>query len=172
VPCQIERALPEDAADLARLHAQALPHGWDIRDFEASCADEQRLVLKASDGVCLLGLLVLQHAAGEGEILTLAVSDQVRRQGVATMLLKLAIEACHNEGIEALYLEVGEHNGPALGLYESAGFKTITRRENYYQLARSAPETALIMKLDTKLALTQMYQARGRLESGGEHGRI
>jgi [ribosomal protein S18]-alanine N-acetyltransferase len=176
---RIERACEEDAADLAQLHAEALPPGWEPADFAKSCADKQRILWKAveespplgrapksvsrfSDGGRALGLLVLQHAAGEGEILTLAVGKRARCQRVASALVGAAAGACQALGIEALYLEVAETNAPALGLYEKAGFKTIARRENYYRLARSAPESALIMRLDTKALLTQIHPLVGK----------
>jgi [ribosomal protein S18]-alanine N-acetyltransferase len=158
---RIERALPEDATELANLHAQALPPGWSAADLAAFCRDKHKIVLKAASGGRLPGFTVLQFAADEAEILTLAVSEEARRQGMASLMLRTAIESCERKLISRLYLEVAEGNGPAIKLYAKAGFSIIARRENYYQLSRSAPETALIMRLDTKAAITQIGELGG-----------
>ena len=153
---RVQRARPEDAAALTRLHAQAMPQGWTEADFAASCLDDCRIVLGAWSGSGLAGLIVLQTASDEGEILALAVEAEERRQGVASHLLKAAIELCQERRIASLYLEVAESNAPALRLYEKTGFKTAGRRAGYYRLARPAPESALIMRLDTGPALKQI----------------
>ena len=142
----VTRALASDAPSLAALHRQAFPRGWSAADFEASCADANRAVLKATDGAALLGLAVLQFAAGEAEILSIAVAKEARRRGIATCLLENAIGICMEKLISCIYLEVAESNNAALSLYGKAGFHMLARRENYYQAASPAPEAALVMR--------------------------
>ncbi len=147
-------ALAPDAPDLAALHAQALPPGWPAADLAASCNNANRIVLKALDGAALVGFAVLQFAADEAEILSIAVSGEARRQGVASSIMEASIAACQKKLISYIYLEVAEGNGAAQKLYEKFGFKLLAHRKNYYQAARSAPVTALIMRLDTKRGLS------------------
>jgi ribosomal-protein-alanine N-acetyltransferase len=158
----ISQALPTDAADLAQLHAEALPPGWPAVDIAAFCGNSSRIVLKAMDDGALLGFAILQFAADEAEILSIAVAQKAQRKGAGSSILEKAIALCEERLISCVYLEVAESNGPALRLYAKFGFYTFTRRKNYYQSARPAPETALIMRLDMKQSLSQIEPQRGK----------
>jgi ribosomal-protein-alanine N-acetyltransferase len=157
----ISQALPGDAAELAQLHAQALPPGWPAADIAAFCGKTNRIALKAMEGGVLLGFAILQFAADEAEILTVAVASDARRRGAGSALIEKAIAVCKERLISCIYLEAAESNGPALGLYRKFGFSTFTRRKNYYQLASPAPVTALIMRLDIKHSLSQIEPQEG-----------
>ena len=135
---------------LAALHAQALPSGWPAADFAVSCSNPTRIVLKAEDGAAMLGLAVLQFAADEAEILSIAVAKEARRQGIASAMMTACIAGCNKKLVSHIYLEVAEGNGPALKLYEKFGFGVLSRRPNYYLAGRSEPEAALVMRLETK----------------------
>ena len=119
-------------------------------ELAASCGDANRAVLKATDGAHLHGFIILQFAADEAEILAIAVAKDRRRLGYAASLLGRRIKACQSRFTSCIYLEVAESNGPARKLYEKFGFLVIGRRENYYRSPSSAPETALIMRRETK----------------------
>jgi [ribosomal protein S18]-alanine N-acetyltransferase len=163
----VSQAVPADAPDLARLHAGVLPPGWPAADIAAFCGGSNRLVLKAMNGAVLLGFTVLQFAADEAEILTVAVAREAQRRGAGLAMMEKAISICKERLVSCIYLEAAEGNGPALGLYEKFGFSTFTRRRNYYQPASPAPETALIMRLDIKHSLSQIEpQKRGSDEPG------
>jgi ribosomal-protein-alanine N-acetyltransferase len=149
----IMQALPSDAPDLAALHAQALPPGWSAPDFEASCANASRIVLKAVEGAGLLGFAVVQFAADEAEILSIAVAKEAQLRGIGSAILAACIAECEQKTIAHIYLDVAEGNAAALGLYGKFGFGVLARRPNYYQSGRSVPETALIMRLETKWAI-------------------
>lgn len=151
---QIMPALASDAPELATLHAHALPPGWPAADFAASCSNANRIVLKAVGGGGLLGLAVLQFAADEAEILSIAVAEEARRQGVASSMMEASIAACAQKLISHIYLEVAEGNRAALTLYQKFGFRVFALRKNYYQASRPAPVTALIMRLDTRRGLS------------------
>jgi [ribosomal protein S18]-alanine N-acetyltransferase len=161
LPALISQALPRDAADLAQLHAQALPPGWPAPDIAAFCGNAGRIVLKAIDGTVLLGFAILQFAGDEAEILTIAVAQEARRRGIASLIMEKAIEICKERPVACVYLEAAESNGPALGLYGKFGFSTFAYRKNYYQAARLAPEAALIMRLDIKHSLSQIEPQKG-----------
>ena len=115
------------------------------------------------DGAVLLGFAILQFAADEAEILTIAVAQKAQRKGAGSSIMEKAIALCEERLISCIYLEVAESNGPALRLYGKLGFSTFARRNNYYQSARPAPETALIMRLDMKQSLSQIELQRGKM---------
>ncbi len=157
----IAPAVPGDSPQLAALLAQSLPPGWPAADIAASCGDANRAVLKAANGAELLGFAILQFAADEAEILSIAVAPQARRLGVASSIMKAAICICEEKLISSVYLEVAEGNGGALSLYAKFGFRVAARRENYYRAARPEPETALIMRLDMKRGAAQINRRTG-----------
>ena len=148
----ITEATAADAEALSALHDEALPPGWPPNELAAACADANRAVLKAADGMHLHGFVILQFAADEAEILAIAVSQERRRLGHATCLLRAVISACESRLTSCIYLEVAESNTPARRLYEKFGFLVIGRRENYYRSSSSSPQTALIMRRDAKPA--------------------
>ena len=145
-------AVAEDAAALAALHAAALPPGWPAADFAAYCGEPAKIVLKAQDGQDLLGLAILQITADEAEILSIAVAKEARRRGLGSAMMAACIESCELRSVSTIYLEAGEGNGAALALYGRMGFSILSRRAGYYQGGKSAPEAALVMRLETKWA--------------------
>jgi ribosomal-protein-alanine N-acetyltransferase len=151
-----------DAEALAALHAKALPPGWPAADFAASCNNANRIVLKAAAGAPMLGLAVLQFAADEAEILSIAVAEEARRRGIGSSILKASIAACRQRLVSYIYLEAAEDNAAALNLYGKFGFSTIASRKNYYEAKGAAPVTALIMRLDLRRGLSSIdWKTRG-----------
>jgi ribosomal-protein-alanine N-acetyltransferase len=80
-----------------------------------------------------------QLAAGEWEVLNLAVTPDSRRAGVGRSLIEALLEAASG----TVFLEVRESNRVARQFYISMGFNEINKRENYYE---TPPEAAIVMK--------------------------
>jgi len=133
------------ALRLSKLQAAALPPGWPPETFEAYCKSHNRVVLEARAGAHIAGLIVLQFAADEGEILSLATAESMRRKGLATALIRKGLPIAKSRGIQRLYLEVAEGNAPAIAFYRKSGFHEVGQRKNYYDLQAA---TAIIMRLD------------------------
>lgn len=74
----------------------------------------------------------LVPAAGEAELLRIAVSPEARGQGLGRLLL----EACQDElaaaGMAHLFLEVRPSNAPARALYRACGWRPCGTRPGYY----------------------------------------
>jgi ribosomal-protein-alanine N-acetyltransferase len=47
-----------------------------------------------------------------------------------------------------VFLEVDEHNQPAIRLYDRAGFTEISRRPNYYPAISGTAAAALVLRRD------------------------
>ena len=86
----------------------------------------------AEQGGRVAGVLFGRVAADEYEILNLAVGQSFRRRGVATRLLRAAIEKAQAEGARQFYLEVRASNEGAIAFYSKLGFQICGRRANYY----------------------------------------
>lgn len=78
------------------------------------------------------GFLLAREAAGEIELLTLAVDPDNRRIGEGKTLVKRLIEQAKLRGAQIIFLEVAETNDAAQSIYVSLGFKKVGRRKAYY----------------------------------------
>lgn len=86
--------------------------------------------------------IVVRRVLDEVEVLNLAVHPDSRRQGVATELLRTALQwAIENGGLKA-YLEVRASNMAAIQFYEGHSFRASGRRARYYA---SPVEDAVIL---------------------------
>ena len=80
----------------------------------------------------------------------ICVAPAYQGQGIAKQLLNAFIEHGEQYQAENLFLEVRESNKPAIGLYESAGFSSMSVRKNYYPTA-TGNEDAILMGLTLRL---------------------
>ena len=148
---RIVTAGEEAARLLAALHEGcfAPPRAWDDRAMAR---------LLAMPGVCALiatqtpadgeeapaGFIMTRLAADEGEILTLCVLPAMRRKGIGARLLSAALAGLGMEGARRVFLEVAADNGPALALYEAAGFARTGLRPGYYASPRGRKDAILM----------------------------
>jgi ribosomal-protein-alanine N-acetyltransferase len=90
----------------------------------------------------VVGMVAVRTAAGEAEILNLAVAPAQRRRGAGRLLVEAAIAAVKAEGAGRVYLEVRESNAAARSFYANLDFVESGRRRNYYC---SPTEDALVL---------------------------
>jgi ribosomal-protein-alanine N-acetyltransferase len=131
-----------DAGGMAEIHAEAFDHPWSADSFEALLNESGAGALIAGQE----GFILWRTAAGEAEILTLAVAPAVRRRGLARALLTEACKRARNDGAEAMFLEVSDQNAAAVALYDGAGFARAGLRRGYYA-SLVPPQDALVMRL-------------------------
>lgn len=79
-----------------------------------------------------LGYAILRIAAGEAEILSLAVEPQARRLGLGRALVEAAFARAQRAGAGTIHLEARVTNTAALALYRRLGFVEVGRRRAYY----------------------------------------
>lgn len=72
-------------------------------------------------------------AAGEAELLRIAVHPEARRQGFARQLMEASDAFLREAGISDLFLEVRTSNTPARALYEALGWQVQRVRKAYYR---------------------------------------
>jgi ribosomal-protein-alanine N-acetyltransferase len=71
-------------------------------------------------------------AAGEAELLRIAVDPAHRGGGLGRTLLEGCQEALSEIGVTDLFLEVRTSNASAIGLYRACGWRPCGQRSNYY----------------------------------------
>lgn len=78
----------------------------------------------------------------EAQITAIFVQEALRRHKIGTKLLTKLYAECIKNNINAMTLEVGEKNTPALIFYKTNGFEQVGQRKHYY----SNGENAVILK--------------------------
>ena len=76
----------------------------------------------------------------------LSVSSPFRGHGVATALVKRAIDAMVNRNADEIVLETEETNVPAMRLYERLGFLRSKKLHRYYLNGNSAYRLVLPLR--------------------------
>ena len=121
-------AFSGDPAPLAALHAASFPDAWDTKAIADLLATPGTFAFHTNDGFVLARV-----AAGEAEILTLAVAPSARGKGLGRALLHAAISRARAMGTQTMFLEVGADNPAARALYAALGFTKVGDRKGYYQ---------------------------------------
>ena len=122
------KAGPGDAAAIARMAAESLPG----RASDAWIVDPA------------LGFVLGWRADDEAEILTLAVDEQSRGQGLGRALVTALLDEVRAAGARRVSLEVRSSNAAARALYASQGFTLTRARPRYYRDG----EDALVLGLE------------------------
>ena len=147
------------------LDARGVPADVEFRDFEyggftarvrAGPANDPDVSVERVEvrygftgpwaGKPLVGFVLSREAAGEGEILTIAVSEKVGRLGLGWRLMQAALNETRLRGAEAMFLEVDSANSPAIALYRKLGFDKVGERPAYYTAQDGTRSTALVMR--------------------------
>ena len=143
-----------DLPEIMEIEEENFSVPWSEQSFRQLIHDPQALFLvavcedplSAKAPVCL-GYAGAVMAGEQGDVTNIAVRNADKRQGIGRILLEALIRRTADAGVRELFLEVREHNTPALGLYRSSGFVRVGTRKNYYS---DPTEDALIMKREEK----------------------
>lgn len=118
---------------------------WPRREYElvaAPVANDTAPCWVAENDGRVDGFLVARKLTDEMEILNLAVAVAARRKGIASQLLREAMNWAAKNGISKVHLEARASNMAATAFYESHGFHTTGTRLNYY---RDPADDALLL---------------------------
>jgi len=131
----IRRGALEDLEAVAAIQKQCPEAAqWDVTEYAGYS------VWVALQADVVAGFVVGRTlAAGESEILNLAVAPAFRRQGIARGLMQAWIREFPGE----VFLEVRASNRTAQKFYNSLGFEELMKRPGYYT---DPVETAIVMK--------------------------
>ncbi len=126
-----------DIPVLAALHAACFTAPWDQHWTEQSFKDVLAMpgagALIAAIGNEPVGFALARVAADEAELLLIATRPEYRRGGHGRALLEQMLAALKRGGAVQVFLEVAEPNLAALRFYESADFRQVGRRRDYFR---------------------------------------
>ena len=144
-------ATPADAGAIAALEAAAFARGKPAGSPATWAAHLRQpatsgLVLVDPEGG-MAGFCIWQEAAGEVELLSIAVAPAWRDRGLGGFLLDSMTTICRSRGCRFVFLEVAENNTAARKLYLSRGFVKTGRRRAYYRFSKESHKDAILMRL-------------------------
>ena len=134
-----------DLAAVVALERSSQYTPWTEGNFRDALA-AGNLCLVATLEQRVAGLAVLRMAAGEAELLTMAIRPELRRRGLGRRLLAEVVTRAADYGADVMWLDVRVSNAAAIALYRAAGFVEIGRRKDYYRTAIGR-EDAMMMRL-------------------------
>ncbi len=128
---------------ISEMEREIFSDPWSVQSLENCLKNPAFAFLALLDGQGeLCGYLIGSLIETEGEICSLAVSPDRRREGIGGALLSAFLQMGEDRGCEQTFLEVRAGNAPALALYQSVGFVEYGRRKRYY---RNPVEDAVLM---------------------------
>lgn len=141
----------DDCHAVALLHGERFARPWGDGEFHSLLSQENVFGFVARQTNAFLkkplpGFVLARQAAGEAEILTVAVQAKAARSGLGWRLMQAAMREAHARGGESMFLEVDNGNTAALGLYRKLGFEQVGERRGYYKNERGVTSAALVMK--------------------------
>ena len=134
----LSEARPNDASAISALHTASFQRGWGEDEVYRLLIEKTVVTHRAMRGTTMIGFILSRMAAGEAEILSVAIAQRQRGRGFSQPLLDLHLRRLAGLGTRAVFLEVDEHNAAARALYRRAGFRDVGRRRSYYQSGASA----------------------------------
>lgn len=130
----------EQVAALERL---CFADPWSETSIASELQNRLALWLVAVNDDAVVAYVGSQTAAGETDMMNIAVHPDWRRRGLAESLIAILIQTLQNQGSSSLTLEVRASNAGAIALYEKLDFVQVGLRRNYY---RNPKEDALILR--------------------------
>lgn len=139
-----------DCTEVSELHGQRFPRQWSDGEFQNLLLQHNVFGFIARQTNAFFsrplgGFVLSREAAGEAEILTVAVSEKSGRQGLGWRLMQAALREAAARGAESMFLEVEAANHAAVGLYRKLGFQKVGERPAYYTGPDGTRSMALVM---------------------------
>jgi ribosomal-protein-alanine N-acetyltransferase len=127
-----------DSAAIAGIHGVSFQRGWGEDEISGLLGERNVVAHRVTAGRKLIGFILSRLAAGEAEILSVAMAPAWRKRKLARPLLDLHLRRLAGLGVRTVFLEVDKNNAPARALYKRAGFVEVGQRQGYYQSGAAA----------------------------------
>lgn len=125
----------------------SFPTPWSEASFRHELFDNpysQLFVMKGSRVPGVIAYACVWLVDQELRVNNISVHPRWRSRGLGSRLLRFLLEHAQCQGCTEAALEVRPSNGPAIRIYEKAGFRPVGSRKNYYMDTR---EDAVVMTL-------------------------
>lgn len=117
--------------EMAHIAATSDASPWSFTMLSHSVAVGHHFMLLEAEAI--KAYLIYSYVLEEAELLYIVVSQQYKRSGCGTQLLKQYCDCLRELSIASVHLEVRADNHAAIACYEQSGFVMQGRRKGYYQ---------------------------------------
>lgn len=129
---QVIRAFEDaDTAGVTALWQRVFPDAppWNVPedDIRRKLQTQPELFFVACQGTEIVGTVMAGHDGHRGWVHLLAVSPELRRQGLGQALMKAAEQGLAAQGCTKLNLQVRAGNKAVLGFYRALGYEVEER---------------------------------------------
>ncbi|MBQ9334044.1 MAG: ribosomal protein S18-alanine N-acetyltransferase [Lachnospiraceae bacterium] len=124
----------DDIDEASELEQSSFADPWPRSAFEeiVDKRDADYYLAEDEETGRLVGGCVVFRIIDEGDIMNVAVNRDYRGRGIATGLIRYAMERNEEMGIRDFTLEVRVSNAPAIRVYEKCGFESAGIRPGFY----------------------------------------
>ena len=127
---------------IAALEKECFSDPWSVNAIEESFAAGTRFFTALNRDGRVIGYIGISAILDEGYITNIAVTEQYRKNGVGTLLLRKIFSFAKERALSFVSLEVRVSNSGAISLYEKHGFTREGERRDFYT---NPKENAIIM---------------------------
>jgi len=133
----------DDADELANIEKECFTDPWSKESLEREIiVNKLSNILIAEIDDIIAGYMGIWFILDEGHITNVAVKEEYRNQGIATLMMNKVIELAKENNVTCFTLEVRASNKEAISLYKKFGFSEYGIRKEYYE---DNNEDAIIM---------------------------
>ena len=134
----------EDLKKVISINLVTLPENYSDYFFEDLLKSSPESFIVVENDDTIVGYIMCRIEYGfsnfkrfnlirKGHIVSLAVLEEHRRNGLGISLINSAVEALKLNGCNEVYLEVRTTNEEAVAIYKKLGFKIISIISGYYR---------------------------------------
>ena len=139
---KIEKMQLSDIDEIALLEKECFSAPWSENALSEELENELARFYVARYESNLAGYIGAFNVFGEVSITNVAVTENMRKKGVATALLNKLEETARLENADFITLEVRASNAKAINLYSKNGFQKVGERKDFYS---NPKENAILM---------------------------
>ena len=130
----------KDLLVVAAIERNCFIDPWTVEMLRAEMQKQDSYGLILEEDGKALGYACGNALFEDGDVEKVAVLAENRGKGYGKALVLGLFEIAKQRGAERMFLEVRASNAPALGLYQSVGFKKTRLRKRYYENGEDALE--------------------------------
>lgn len=130
---RIEKMKDDDIPAVNSIETESFSNPWPMESFIQTANDpaiDSWVLFYDSE---LIGYFIGMETEDGYLIANLAVSSAHRKKGIASRLMKYALERIDSRRLDKIFLDVRKSNSAAIQLYRKFGFCAIGKRNGYYQ---------------------------------------
>lgn len=165
----LRRGVVADLTEIMAIERASFPTPWSQASMERELSSQDGSVYYVAEvGGRVAGYVGAWMYGGEAHVLTIAVREDQRGEGLGELLMLAVLEHAWRRGCDRCVLEYRVSNARAEALYRKLGFEAVAIRPGYYTDTDEDAVCALINDLDTSARQEKLLGLRRQWET--RHG--